>query len=131
MAAAGVRRSTLLGTLISGGAEGADIVRLIREPDLEFLAIALELERTKVVAFHRGDAVMTSFTTVRDPVKDHLLTPQNSALIIIDHQPGQVGSVASRSKRELVANLTALARIGKLYCLPVVLATVNVATGIS
>jgi hypothetical protein len=40
MAAAGVRRSTLLGTLISGGAEGAegaDIVRLVRKPDLEFL----------------------------------------------------------------------------------------------
>src|SRR5271169_4448805 len=74
---------------------------------------------------------MTSFATVRDPVKDHLLTPQNSALIIIDYQPVQVSSIASRSKRELVTNVTALARIGKLYGLPVVLATVNVATGIN
>lgn len=74
---------------------------------------------------------MTSFATVRDPVKDHLLTPQNSALVIIDYQPVQVSSVASRSKRELVANITALARIGKLYQLSVVLATVNVATGIN
>lgn len=74
---------------------------------------------------------MTSFATVRDPVKDHLLTPQNSALIIIDYQPVQVSSVASRSKRELVANITALTRIGKLYRLPIVLATVNVATGIN
>jgi nicotinamidase-related amidase len=74
---------------------------------------------------------MTSFTTIRDPMKDHLLTPQNAALLIIDFQPVQVSSVASRSKRELVANITALARIGKLYNLPVVLATVNVATGIN
>src|SRR5258706_12357844 len=74
---------------------------------------------------------MTSYPTVRDPTKDHLLTPQNSALIIIDYQPVQVSSVGARSKRELVANITALARIGKLYKLPVVLATVNVATGIN
>jgi nicotinamidase-related amidase len=74
---------------------------------------------------------MTSFATARDPAKDHLLTPQNSALVIIDYQPVQVSSVASRGKRELVANITALARIGKLYRLPVVLATVNVATGIN
>jgi nicotinamidase-related amidase len=43
----------------------------------------------------------------------------------------QVSSIASRSKRELVANITALARIGKLYRLPVVLATVNVTTGLN
>src|ERR1700682_2382825 len=74
---------------------------------------------------------MTSSATVRDPVKDHLLTPQNCALVIVDFQPVQVSSIASRSKRELVANITALARIGKLYGLPVVLSTVNVATGIN
>jgi nicotinamidase-related amidase len=74
---------------------------------------------------------MVSSTAIRDPIKDHLLTPQNSALLIIDYQPVQVSSVASRSKRELVANITALARIGKLYRLPAVLSTVNVATGIN
>lgn len=72
---------------------------------------------------------MTSFKSARDPRTDHLLTPQNAALLIIDFQPVQVSSVASRSKRELVANITALARIAKLYSLPVVLSTVNVNTG--
>lgn len=72
---------------------------------------------------------MTSFASVRDPLTDHLLTPQNAALVIIDFQPVQVSSIASRPKRELVANITALARIGKLYGLPVVLSTVNVNTG--
>lgn len=72
---------------------------------------------------------MTSYATIRDPIADHLLTPQNAAVLIIDYQPVQVSSIASRDKRQLVANITALARIAKLYGLPVVLATVNVSTG--
>jgi nicotinamidase-related amidase len=72
---------------------------------------------------------MTSYATIRDPTSDHLLTPQNAAVLIIDFQPVQVSSIASRDKRQLVANVTALARIAKLYGLPVVLATVNVSTG--
>jgi nicotinamidase-related amidase len=72
---------------------------------------------------------MASYKTVRDPLTDDLLSPQNAALVIIDFQPVQVASIQSRPKRELVANITALARIGKLYELPVVLSTVNVKTG--
>lgn len=72
---------------------------------------------------------MTSFATRRDPSCDHLLTPENAAIVIIDFQPVQVASIASRPKRELVANITALARIAKLYEMPVVLSTVNVKTG--
>lgn len=74
---------------------------------------------------------MASFKTIRDPISDHLLTPQNAALLIIDFQPVQVSSIQSRPKRELVANITALARIGKLYELPTVLTTVNVTTGLN
>jgi nicotinamidase-related amidase len=32
---------------------------------------------------------------IRDPVTDHLLTPQNSALIVVDYQPSQVQTVQS------------------------------------
>ena len=35
---------------------------------------------------------MTSYKAIRDPVADHLLTPQNAALVIIDFQPVQVAS---------------------------------------
>ena len=38
---------------------------------------------------------MTSPKTIRDPATDYLLTPQNSALIIIDYQPTQVNSIKS------------------------------------
>lgn len=72
---------------------------------------------------------MTSFAKPRDAGSDHLLTQQNAAVVIIDFQPVQVSSIASRSKRELVTNITALARIAKLYEMSVVLSTVNVETG--
>jgi nicotinamidase-related amidase len=56
---------------------------------------------------------------MRDQVLDHLLTPKNSMLIIIDYQPVQVSSVASMNRRTLVSNIT------------VVLSTVNVKTGLN
>ncbi|WP_425070044.1 hypothetical protein [Rhizobium tumorigenes] len=72
---------------------------------------------------------MRSFAHRRDPVGDHLLTLQNAAVIIIDFQPVQVSSIASRPRRELAANITALARIAKLYEMPIILSTVNGQTG--
>jgi nicotinamidase-related amidase len=74
---------------------------------------------------------MASARDIRDPKSDLLLTPQNAALLIIDYQPTQVASVASRDKRSLVANVVALARTAKLFGLPVVLSTVNVNTNIN
>jgi nicotinamidase-related amidase len=68
---------------------------------------------------------------IRDPRADHLLTPQNAALLIIDYQPTQGSSIASRDKRALIANVVALAHTAKLYGLPVVLSTVNVKTDIN
>jgi len=42
---------------------------------------------------------MTS-APIRDPLADHLITPQNAALLLIDYQPAQVASVRStRSPR--------------------------------
>jgi nicotinamidase-related amidase len=66
---------------------------------------------------------------IRDQTHDHLLTPKNCALIVIDYQPVQVGSVASMDRRDLVMNIVAVARTAKLYDVPVVLSTVNVKTG--
>jgi nicotinamidase-related amidase len=66
---------------------------------------------------------------IREQVEDHLLTPTNSALLIIDYQPLQVSSIASMDRRTLVANIVAVARAAKLYALPIVLSTVNVKTG--
>jgi nicotinamidase-related amidase len=66
---------------------------------------------------------------IRDPVTDHLLTPQNAALVVIDYQPSQVQAVTSMDRDLLVDNIVSVARLANTFALPVVLSTVNVANG--
>ncbi len=63
---------------------------------------------------------MTSLP-MRDQVNDHLLTPKNAALIIIDYQPVTVSSIASMDRKPLVDNIVRVAKIAKAYELPIVL----------
>lgn len=72
---------------------------------------------------------MSSITPIRDPGKDHLLTPENSALIIIDYQPIQVSSIKSMDQDWMVTQIVRVAKTARLYNVPVILSTVNVATG--
>jgi nicotinamidase-related amidase len=65
----------------------------------------------------------------RDPLKDHLLTPENAAFIVIDYQPIQVASIRSINHDEMVFNIVQSAKAAALYGLPIVHSTVNVATG--
>jgi nicotinamidase-related amidase len=66
---------------------------------------------------------------VRDPIGDHLLTPQNAALLVIDYQPSQFGGVRSIDHDLLLENIVSTVRIAKAFGLPVVHSTINVATG--
>src|SRR5579864_6015753 len=66
---------------------------------------------------------------IRDPKTDDLLTPQNSALVIIDYQPLQVNSIASMDRNLLVNHIVAVAKTGIGFRLPIVHSTVNVKTG--
>lgn len=66
---------------------------------------------------------------IRNQVEDHLLTSQNSALIVIDYQPVQVNSIASMDRQLLINNIVGVAKASKVYNLPTVLSTVNVKTG--
>ncbi|MFZ5889693.1 MAG: hydrolase [Myxococcota bacterium] len=68
---------------------------------------------------------------IRDPVKDHLLTPKNAAFVIIDYQPVQVNSIASMDRQLLVNNIVGTARAAVAYGLPIVHSTVNVKTGLN
>src|SRR5437868_13805994 len=68
---------------------------------------------------------------IRDPVTDHLLTPQNAAFIIIDYQPVQVNSIASMERQRLVSNIIRASKAAVLYGLPIVHSTVNVQSGIN
>lgn len=72
---------------------------------------------------------MSSITPIRNPKTDHLLTPENSLLIIIDYQGIQVNSIESMNRNEMVRNICAISELAKGFNLPIILTTVNVKTG--
>jgi len=66
---------------------------------------------------------------IRDPISDHLITPQNSALLVIDYQPAQVGAMRSMDRDLLVKNIVSTVKLARLFGLPIVHSTVNVKSG--
>jgi len=66
---------------------------------------------------------------VRDPLADHLLTPQNAALIVIDYQPTQVAAVRSMDQELLTRNIVSTVKVARVFGLPIVHSTVNVSSG--
>jgi nicotinamidase-related amidase len=71
---------------------------------------------------------MTSGTK-RDSRGDHLITPENAALLVIDYQPSQVGSVRSMDRQLLLKNVVSTVKTAKAFGLPIVHSTINVAAG--
>lgn len=71
----------------------------------------------------------TVSASIRDQVGDHLLTPKNSALVVIDYQPSQIQAVRSMDRDLLLKNVVSIAKMAKLFRLPIVHSTVNVKTG--
>jgi nicotinamidase-related amidase len=71
---------------------------------------------------------MTS-APVRDPLADHLLTPENAAFLFIDYQPAQLAAVRSMDPALLMKNAVSTVRTIKTFGVPVVHSTVNVASG--
>jgi nicotinamidase-related amidase len=56
---------------------------------------------------------------------DALLTPENCALLLIDHQPFQLANVNSHEPTMVINNVTGLAKTAKVYGIPTILTTVN------
>src|SRR6185503_62377 len=75
-----------------------------------------------------ADIPMTS-QAIRDPLADHLITPQNAAFVLIDYQPEQLAAVRSMDHELLVKNAVSTVRTVKTFGVPVVHSTVNVASG--
>ena len=61
---------------------------------------------------------------IRDPLGDHLLTPQNAALVVIDFQPSQFAGVRSMD-RDPAIDLGDLATGGEMQQIHHPLADVN------
>ena len=66
---------------------------------------------------------------IRDQLGDHLITPQNAALVVIDYQPSQFATVRSMQPDLLLKNIVSTVRTAKTIRLPIVHSTVNVASG--
>jgi len=66
---------------------------------------------------------------IRDQIGDHLLTPKNAALVVIDYQPSQLDGVRSMDRALLLKNVVSTAKIARLFGLPIVHSTINVRTG--
>lgn len=73
---------------------------------------------------------MTSLP-IRNPEEDHLLTPKNSVLILIDYQPPQIFTTKSMDRQQMINNVVALTKIAKNFGLPIILTTVNVTNGVN
>jgi nicotinamidase-related amidase len=74
-------------------------------------------------------ATAVAATSVRDPLADHLLTPQNSALILIDYQPSQLSAVRSMDRDLLIKNAASTVKVAKVFDIPIIHSTINVQTG--
>jgi nicotinamidase-related amidase len=66
---------------------------------------------------------------IRDQLGDHLITPLNAALVVIDYQPSQFATVRSMDPDLLRKNIVSTVKAARAFGLPIVHSTVNVASG--
>jgi nicotinamidase-related amidase len=92
--------------------------------------IRREIRRSRTVRprDEKADTQLTS-QAIRDPLADHLITPQNAALVLIDYQPSQFATVRSMDPDLLRKNIVSTVKTARAFGLPIVHSTVNVASG--
>jgi nicotinamidase-related amidase len=69
-------------------------------------------------------AAGTAEAATKDGASAKLLSPQNSVVILIDHQPQMAFATRSIDTGSLVNNVTGLAKAAKVFAVPTVLTTV-------
>lgn len=60
---------------------------------------------------------------------DALITPENSVLVLIDHQPFQIANLHSHEPTLVINNVVGLAKSAKAFGVPTILTTVTAARG--
>lgn len=73
----------------------------------------------------------TEIEPIRDMASDHLMTPQNCVVVLIDYQPEQVATVRSSPVAEVMLNVKAVVKLAHAYDVPIVLTTVGVDMGVN
>src|SRR5437016_5134541 len=71
---------------------------------------------------------MTSSTAAKNGL-NALLTPEESVLVLIDHQPFQFANLHSHEPTMVVNNVIGLAKTAKIFDVPTILTTVLEARG--
>jgi nicotinamidase-related amidase len=109
--------SALFGILAEIEALGLELVeirRLVPNPE--------QAERKRV-------AHKMASGPVRDQLADHLITPKNAALVLIDYQPSQFATSRSMDRDLLLKNIVSTVKTVTTFNVPIVHSTVNVASG--
>ncbi|WP_018158176.1 isochorismatase family protein [Demetria terragena] len=73
----------------------------------------------------------TAAEPIRDPKADHLLTPENCVVVLIDYQPEQYSTITSSTVEEIDLNVLALAKFARMYGVPTIISTVGVDLGVN
>lgn len=68
---------------------------------------------------------------IREQKSDHLLTPENCAVVLIDYQPEQYRTVTSATREEIDLNVIAVCKLARAYDIPVIVSTVGVDMGVN
>jgi len=90
-------------------------------PSVLLLTFALGLSQLAAAAESRTAASATPPTTSRFTQR---LTPENSVILLVDHQPGLIYGVRDIDSMQLVRNVVSLARGAKALGVPVILTAV-------
>jgi nicotinamidase-related amidase len=69
-------------------------------------------------------------SVIRDPLGDHLITPENAVLAVIDYQPSQFATVRSMDTDLLLKNIVTTVKTANAFGVPIIHSTVNVSTGL-
>lgn len=100
----------------------------VRWSNARFFAVgALAAFGLAAMAFRSAAPVAAQAQTAANPANDwrtELLTPQNSVLLMIDHQPQMLFGVFSHERQLLRNNVVALAKAAKAFSVPTILTTV-------
>ena len=59
--------------------------------------------------------MLSSSRSIRDQIGDHLITPRNSALVVISYQPSQLAGVQSMDRDLLLKNVVSTVKVGNLF----------------
>ena len=62
----------------------------------------------------------------RDPLADHLITPENSVLVVVDYQQEMLNNVRSVDHAQLSNAMTGVVRTAKAFGVPTIFSTVAV-----